>query len=43
MASLKLLKKPKNDTEKYFAKLQSGIADDDMEYVSEHEENQRDT
>lgn len=43
VASLKLLKKPKNEAEKYFAKLQSGIADDDMEYVSDQEAGQKDT
>jgi hypothetical protein len=37
VASLKQLKKPKNETEKYFAKLTSGVMndDDDMEDISE--------
>jgi len=38
VASLKMLKKPKNETEKYFAQLASGLAADDMEDISEGED-----
>jgi len=35
---LKQLKKPKNDTEKYFAQLASGVVGDDMEDIGSDEE-----
>ncbi len=38
VASLKMLKKPKNETEKYFAMIANGLPlGDDMEDVSEGE------
>ena len=35
VASLKQLKKPKNETDKYFAQLASGLVQDDLEAISE--------